>query len=186
MQSELSIRSAGPDDASLLAELGARTFAETFAVENTAEDMAAYLAASFGPEIQAKELAESDSVFLIAEIDQNAVGYAKLNQGPSPAGVSTEQPIELVRLYVTQDCLGKGVGARLMQACLDEARRLGARVLWLGVWEHNFRAREFYRRWNFREVGTHVFQLGNDAQRDILMERDLECGDLSPLSSGAA
>ncbi len=173
LRSNLSIRSAGPNDAALLAELGARTFAETFAPDNSPDDMAAYLAASFAVEIQAAELADPHSLFLIAEIDQSAVGYAKLKQGPPPPGVSTERPIELERLYVARAWLGSGVGARLMQACLAEAKRLGANILWLGVWEHNFRAREFYRRWSFHEVGTHVFELGNDEQTDILMEREI-------------
>jgi ribosomal protein S18 acetylase RimI-like enzyme len=65
------------------------------------------------------------------------------------------------------------VGAALMQACIGEAKQRGYETLWLGVWEHNQRARAFYRRWNFQEVGTHIFQLGNDPQTDILMERNL-------------
>lgn len=32
--------------------------------------------------------------------------------------------------------------------------------MWLGVWEHNSRARAFYRKWEFREVGQQIFQLG--------------------------
>ncbi|MDQ3134757.1 MAG: GNAT family N-acetyltransferase, partial [Acidobacteriota bacterium] len=80
-------------------------------------------------------------------------------------------PVELVRLYVGRDWLGRGVGAALMGGCLDEARRGRHKTLWLGVWEHNQRAQAFYRRWDFREVGTHIFQLGSDAQTDLLLER---------------
>jgi ribosomal protein S18 acetylase RimI-like enzyme len=61
-----------------------------------------------------------------------------------------------------------------MKACIEEAKKKGHRTLWLGVWEHNFRARAFYGKWNFREVGSHIFQLGNDAQTDILMECALD------------
>ncbi len=70
-----------------------------------------------------------------------------------------------------RDWLGRGVGAALMRACLDEARRNQHQTLWLGVWEHNQRAQAFYRQWDFREVGTHIFQLGSDAQTDLLLER---------------
>src|ERR1700730_8754009 len=167
------IRYARAVDAGLLAELGARTFSETFAADNSAEDMAVYLASSFGPALQAAELADPDSIFLIAEVDGFAAGYAKLKSGDPPDGVTGEKPIELVRLYVAQEWLGRGVGAALMQVCIDQARQKGHRTLWLGVWEHNDRARAFYRKWNFREVGTHNFQLGQDAQTDILMERSL-------------
>lgn len=167
------IRAASGADAELLADLGARTFSETFAPDNNADDMAAYIASAFSPAKQAAELADPYSLFLIAEADGDAVGYAMLRAGEIEDGVTADKPVELVRLYVLQERLGSGVGAALMQACLDEARRRSYQTLWLGVWEHNPRAQAFYRKWNFREVGTHVFQLGDDPQTDLLMERGL-------------
>ena len=160
-------------DADLLAEIGARTFSETFAADNTAEDMAAYLAASFSSTQQAAELDDPLSIFLIAEIDGAAVGYARLHAGPASKSIAGEKPIELSRLYVSNDWLGRGVGESLMRACLDVMRQEGYRTLWLGVWEHNSRARAFYRKWEFREVGEQIFQLGADQQTDVVMERSL-------------
>jgi ribosomal protein S18 acetylase RimI-like enzyme len=168
------VRRARAKDAALLAELGARTFSETFAADNTPEDMTAYLASSFGQELQAAELADPHSLFLIAEIDGVAGGYAKLGHGPTPESVIGNKPIELVRLYVSREWLGRSIGAALMRACIDEAAQKGYRTIWLGVWEHNQRARAFYRKCNFHEVGEHVFQLGNDSQTDILMQRFLD------------
>jgi ribosomal protein S18 acetylase RimI-like enzyme len=173
--SDTIIRRASAADAALLADLGARTFVETFAADNTPEDMSAYLAASFGQHQQAAELAEPDSFFLIAEVEGTAAGYARMDGAAAPpSGVTKNKPIELVRLYVSQEWLGRGIGASLMHACLSEATQQGYCAIWLGVWEHNLRARAFYRKWNFHEVGTHVFQLGNDSQTDILMQRFLE------------
>ncbi len=164
------IRHANVDDAGLLSELGARTFSETFAADNTPENMAAYLAVAFNPEQQAAELAAPHSSFQIAEANGVAIGYSLLRSGNVPEGVTGAKPIELVRLYVSRESLGSGVGAALMQACIDEARQRGFDTLWLGVWEHNTRAQAFYRKWNFHDVGTHVFQLGDDPQTDILMQ----------------
>jgi ribosomal protein S18 acetylase RimI-like enzyme len=165
------IRRAKLADADLLAELGARTFSETFAAHNSPADMAAYLASSFGPAHQAVELADPHSSFRIAEVEGVAVGYAMLRSGDVLDRVTDDDPIELVRLYVAQEYLGRRVGAALMRGCISDAKQQGYRTLWLGVWEHNHRARTFYRKWNFRDVGTHIFHLGNDAQTDILMER---------------
>ena len=165
------IRQGQADDAALLAELGARTFSETFAPDNSPEDMAAYLSTAFSTSQQTSELADRETLFLIAETDRAAVGYAMLRSGTALHNIDGERPIEIVRLYVLQQRLGSGVGAALMQACIDEAKRQGYETLWLGVWEHNPRAQAFYRKWNFREVGTHIFQLGNDPQTDILMQR---------------
>jgi ribosomal protein S18 acetylase RimI-like enzyme len=169
----LVIRRGKASDAAMLAELGARTFSETFAPNNSPEDMAAYLATAFSPAQQATELADRETLFLIAESNAVAVGYAMLRSGNVLENVTGVNPIELVRLYVSQEHLGSGVGAALMQACIDEARRRGHKTLWLGVWEHNPRAQAFYRKWNFAEIGTHVFQLGNDPQTDLLMQRTI-------------
>ncbi|HEX8557760.1 MAG TPA: GNAT family N-acetyltransferase [Pyrinomonadaceae bacterium] len=170
---DLTIRRAAPEDAGLLAELGARTFSETFAADNSPEDMAAYLAATFNPARQAGELNDPASTFFIAEVGGLAAGYAQLHAGEPAEGVAGPKPVELVRLYVSREWLGRGVGEALMRACVDGARRAGHETLWLGVWERNGRAQAFYRKWDFRAVGEHVFQLGSDPQRDILMERAL-------------
>ena len=170
---DLIVRRGKAEDAELLAELGARTFSETFAPDNTPEDIAAYLASAFSPAQQAAELADPDSLFQIAETNGVAVGYALVRSGNVPPGVNGNRPIEMVRLYFSQESLGRGVGAALMQACIDEAKQRDYETLWLGVWENNHRAQTFYRKWNFHEVGTHVFQLGDDLQTDLLMQRSI-------------
>lgn len=175
--SNLDIRHARIEDARLLAELGAQTFAETFTEENTPEDMAAYLADSFSLEKLTAELTDPLSIFFIAEVDGHAAGYAKLHSGEASDGIEGQNPIELVRLYVSRKWLGRGVGQALMQRCINEGRAKGFQTIWLGVWERNHRALAFYRKWNFREVGEHIFQLGSDAQRDILMQRAIMTGE---------
>ena len=175
----LVIRPAKMDDAGLLAELGARTFSETFSADNSPADMAAYLASSFSVAQQAAELADPHCTFHIAESNGVAVGYAMLRSGSVLDSVTDDEPIELVRLYVSREHLGGGVGAALMRVCINQANRHGHRTLWLGVWEHNHRAQAFYRKWNFHEVGTHIFQLGEDAQTDLLMERSISADDSS-------
>jgi len=169
----VTIRRGTLADAGLLSELGARTFSETFAGDNTPEDLAAYIATSFNVAQQTAELKDPYSTFLIAEVDGKAAGYAMLHDGEPEKGVEGAKPIELVRLYVSRDWLGRGIGEQLMRACIDEARQAGHETIWLGVWERNARAQAFYRKWNFRTVGEHMFQLGSDLQRDLLMERPL-------------
>jgi ribosomal protein S18 acetylase RimI-like enzyme len=168
-----SIRRADAADAALLAELGARTFRDTFADGAKPEDMEAYLSASFGEGLQAAELADAASIFFVAETDGAASGYAKLHAGVAEVCVTGQKPIELARLYVGREWFGRGVGAELMRVCIEEARRLGHLTMWLGVWEHNGRAQAFYRKWEFRVVGEHVFPVGSDPQTDLIMERAL-------------
>jgi len=167
-------------DDDLLARLGAQTFRDTFAPDNTPQDMAAYLAKSFGPERQAAELADPGTTFLIAESAGETVGYARLKLGPAPACIVGERPAEIARLYAVAGWIGRGVGAALMRACLERAERLMCDVVWLDVWEKNPRAIAFYRRWGFVEVGTQDFVLGSDVQHDLLMQIRLDPEAVGP------
>lgn len=168
---QLLIRRAAACDNALLAEIGRETFYETYATQNTPENMAAYLAASFSPEQQARELTHPAHRFLLAEIDNAVVGYACLKLVPAPAAVVARRPMEIARLYARKAWIGKGIGAQLMNACIAAARQADCDVMWLGVWERNAAAIAFYRKAGFVEVGEQVFQLGEDQQRDFLMAR---------------
>lgn len=168
---DINIRYGSAADNILLADLGARTFYDTFAADNTPENMTAYLAASFSPEIQATELDDPLVIFLIAEVDGIVAGFAKLKEGRPAANDIGCHPLEIVRIYVSKEWIGQGVGATLMRACLKEAEKRGCDTAWLSVWEHNIHAQLFYRKWGFEEAGTQIFQLGDDPQHDLLMKR---------------
>ena len=167
------IRRGTAADADLLAEFGARTFSDTFAPSNKPEDIAAYLATAFDPDIQAAELSDPRITYFIAETDEQIIGYAMLRAGSQSQTVLGPSAIELVRIYVAREWFGCGVGEALMGRCIDESRQAGYETIWLGVWEHNTRAQAFYRKCNFQITGQHIFQLGSDLQNDFLMERPL-------------
>src|ERR1043166_4203785 len=174
---KVTIRYATATDAVLLAEFGLQTFSDTFAADNTPENMNAYLSVAFGPDKQAAEIADPTSTFRLREINDVLVGYARLHASETPAEVTGPLPIEIGRLYAAKEWIGHGVGAALMQACIDEAQQRGCQTLWLGVWERNHRARAFYSKWGFVEVGSHVFTLGDDPQIDLLMQRAVNLPD---------
>lgn len=172
---DILIRQATPDDAKPLTDLAYTTFWDAFAhhPKNAPDDLNHYMRQAFNLEQITEELLETSSIFLIAEIDGKAAGYAKLITGSTEAGITAERPIELSRLYSHQEYIGKGVGQTLMDACFERARRDGHDVMWLGVWEHNPRAQRFYEKNGFRVVGSHTFQLGSDPQTDLLMQQEL-------------
>lgn len=173
--SEIKIRQAAIQDAGMLARLAYKTFWDAFREhpKNAPEDLADYMRKAFNLEQIRRELSDRNSIFLIAEIAGETVGYAKIKIGSVEPGISATKPVELCRLYSKQEFLGKGVGARLMEECFDAAKNLNCDAMWLGVWEYNPRARRFYEKYGFREVGKHVFQLGSDAQTDLLMQREI-------------
>ena len=169
----MKIRYGTTDDAKMLAELGAKTFYDTFVKDNTPGNIEAYLKASFSPEIHFNELSEPDNIFLIVESENIPIGYAQLILNSKDEAINRTKPLEIRRIYATQEYLGKGVGKELMQATIIEARKRGCDCVWLGVWEKNQRAIDFYEKWGFREVGTHLFSVGDDPQNDYVMELEL-------------
>ena len=169
----MNIRYGTTNDAKMLSELGAKTFYDTFAKDNTSENIDAYLKRSFSPEIQFNELSNPDNIFLIAEYENIPIGYAQLILNSKDDAIQRTRPLEIRRIYAAQEYLGKGVGKALMQATINEARQRGCDCVWLGVWEKNQRAIDFYKKWGFREVGRHLFSVGNDPQNDYVMELGL-------------
>jgi diamine N-acetyltransferase len=167
----ITIRPGMPADARRLADFAAKTFREAFAAENRPEDMALYLSKTYGPLQQAAELANPGITALLAEVDGELAGYAQLRASPVPKCVPVSRPLELWRFYVAGSWQGRGVAQALMKSVELEARAREAETLWLGVWERNERAKSFYRKCGFTDVGSQVFLLGTDAQTDRIMVR---------------
>ena len=173
MSEPVDIRIATPADAGALTALAERTFRDTFAGDNTARDMEAYVAESFSLDRIRAELAEAANTFLLAFVGGRdpPAGYAKLRTGTTEPCVTGPSPVELQRIYVDRNAIGHGVGAALVRASLEAAREARHRTVWLGVWERNVRAIAFYERWGFATVGEHLFRLGSNDQRDLIMAR---------------
>ena len=170
----MDLRVADVGDAELLADLGRRLFEQTFGAENSSKDMHQYMSEAFAPARQLQELADPDRVAWLAAVDgREPVGFAMVRRESVGDGVAASTPVEVERIYVDSALHGGGVGRRLMDACVTQARAWKADVLWLGVWERNPRAISFYEKGGFRTVGSHTFLLGTDEQRDIVMARPL-------------
>jgi len=170
---DITIRVGTHADATHLADLAARTFRDTFAEGTPADDMARHLSEAYGPVQQGRELSDSTIVTLLVEAGDQLVAYAQVRRGPAPACVAGDAPLELWRFYVDRQWHGLGIAQRLMQRVDEEAHRVGGRTLWLGVWEHNERAKAFYRKCGFVDVGAHVFMVGSDPQTDRILVRPI-------------
>ena len=165
------LRDAGPADAAALAELGRRSFTESFGHLYRPADLAAFLESHS----EAKWRAElSDPAFSVrlAEDESVAAAYAKI--GPptlpfAPGGRS----IELRQLYVLKPWHGTGLADALMRWAIAEARRRGADDLYLSVFVDNARARRFYERYGFAFVGNYAFVVGEHEDEDHVMRLSL-------------
>lgn len=160
-------------DAERLAELAAISFHQAFDGSSKQENVDDYVNSAFNPEQLRVELTDPKSTYVLVEVEGESIGYLKLYEGEAPKCVSEPPAIELSRLYVRREFWAQKVGAALMQRALEEARQKGYQTIFLGVWEHNERAKAFYRKWGFQRVGDHIFQMGDDPQTDWWMARKL-------------
>ena len=173
MNADFEIRRATEADVPALTEFGARTFRESFAKDNTAEDMEKHLASSWRLDLQRAEVGDPSIDTLVAVSNDGFAGFAMVRERHSPPGVSTVKPIELWRFYVDKPWQGRGLAQALMRAVEQSARARGGRELWLGVWKRNERAQAFYRKCGFEKVGSQIFVVGTDPQTDHVMLRPL-------------
>jgi ribosomal protein S18 acetylase RimI-like enzyme len=172
--SSIIINTSSEKDLETLQNIGIQTFTETFAEDNTEEAMKKYLEESFNTEKIKSELNNPDSFFYIAWEEDNPVGYLKVNSGKAQTELQDETSLEIERIYVKKSHHGKKVGQLLYNQALETAKQLGKSYLWLGVWEKNLRALQFYRKNGFVEFDKHIFRLGEEEQTDLMMKKVLD------------
>ncbi len=161
-------------DVDQLKEIGRQTFYETFSKSNTEENMQNYLTEGFSIDKLSYELNDENVEFYFAKIDENVIGYLKLNFGASQTELQDDKTLEIERIYVLKEFHGKKVGQILYDKAIEIAKQKNANFVWLGVWEENPRAINFYKKNGFVEFDKHIFKLGEDEQTDIMMKLKLK------------
>lgn len=157
-----------------LQKIGRQTFYETFSESNTEENMHNYLEEVFSADKLSDELNDKNAAFYFAKIEDEVIGYLKLNFGQSQTELKDDKALEIERIYVLQEFHGKKIGQILYDKAIEIAKQKKADYVWLGVWEENQRAISFYKKNGFVEFDKHIFKLGDDEQTDIMMKLKLE------------
>lgn len=157
-------------DSETLAVLGAKTFYDTFARFHTEEDIQAYIIKAYNKEQIEQNLGNLEIQYHLA-INENdeAIGYTKLLHKVLLGKFQEKKIIELEKIYVVQTVFGKKVGAALMQNCIEYAKQKNYDAIFLGVWQENKKAIDFYKQFNFKIFDTRSFQLGKTICDDYLM-----------------
>jgi len=156
-----------------LQRVAVETQVDTFGAYNTEANMKAYLDKAYNLDNLVAELAEPGSQNYLAFYGEELAGFTRLRKSNEVEHLLGSNTIEMQRLYVLRIFHGKKIGASLMREALRYASQQKFEWMWLGVWEQNFRAQEFYTRWGFERFSEHVFQMGDDPQTDWLLRRKM-------------
>jgi ribosomal protein S18 acetylase RimI-like enzyme len=169
----IDIKKVTLDDIDQLQKISRQTFYETFSGGNTEENMEIYLVEGFSIEKLTAELKDKNVEFYFSTLDNSVIGYLKVNFGEAQTELQDDKALEIERIYVSKEFHGKNVGQILYDKAIQIAKLKKTDYVWLGVWEENPRAINFYKKNGFIEFGKHIFKLGNDEQTDIMMKRKL-------------
>jgi len=166
------LRPASPEDVPALAALGRDSFVAAFGHLYRAEDLSAFLEKCYSEDAVTGEIADPAHRHCLAvDPDGSLAGFCKLRFPSGYAEYSdAARPIALQQLYADPARTGHGVGARLMDWALAEARGLGADAVQLSVWAENFAAQRFYARYGFGKIADIDFYVGSHRDDEFLFE----------------
>ncbi|MCC7027909.1 MAG: GNAT family N-acetyltransferase [Saprospiraceae bacterium] len=171
---DIDIKKVTLDNIDQLQKLSRQTFFESFSPGNTKENIQKYLDEAFSVSRLTDELNDSNAAFYFAILEDQVIGYLKLNFGSSQTELQGDRAVEIERIYVLQAFQEKSVGQALFGKAIEIARQKGADYVWLGVWEENLKAINFYIKNGFVVFDKHLFKLGNDEQTDLMMKLELK------------
>ena len=161
------------EEIELLQKFSWQTFNDSSSEFNTEENMLKTFNKDFSLEQITTEFYDRNSQFYFAKEKGNVIGYLKLNFGEAQTELKEASGMEIERIYVLKNYHGKAIGKILCEKAFSIAVELKLEYLWLGVWEKNERAINFYKKNGFVEFATHSFMLGDDNQTDIMMKLHL-------------
>lgn len=176
MSSKVTLRPATLDDAPAVAALASDAFVAAFGPLYTPEDLEAFLSGYRSEHVYRAKLADPSARVQLAFVDGALGAYALIMLGeaierrPDP---QPERPVFLSQLYCAGHATGRGLGAKLMDWVLAEARAWGADAVQLSVFSENFGAQRFYQRYGFEHVADIAFWVGNKRDDEFLYELSL-------------
>ncbi|MGB0930145.1 MAG: GNAT family N-acetyltransferase [Chitinophagales bacterium] len=152
-----------------LKQISRKTFSDAFASMNSKENMLLYLSTAFSDEKLSAELTEENSQFYFAKYREETVGYLKISFDSVQTDLQDKDAMELERIYIKSTFQGKGIGKKLLSQAISIAQKKKVNYIWLGVWDKNEKAIQFYKKNGFEIFSSYSFQMGNESQTDYLM-----------------
>lgn len=173
MATEYQIKRVTTDDVKELQDISRITFSETFAADNTQENIDVFLNEAYDQEKLINEINNTNSEFYFLIVDEQVVGYLKVNQEDAQTEQVAVNALVVERIYLKQSFQHQGLGLVLIKLAERIARKKSRTNIWLGVWEENYNAQKFYEKDGFHRVSEHRFVIGDDVQTDYILVKEL-------------
>jgi GNAT superfamily N-acetyltransferase len=113
------------------------------------------------------EIENENCLHFIAYINNEPVGYLKINIDADIEGGNKKEGIELERIYIDTSAVNKGLGTYLMHFVFDIAKNYQKKNIFLKAMDSAKLAIQFYKKMGFELVGS--FRL-SDATFHLMKE----------------
>ncbi|MEQ9763977.1 N-acetyltransferase [Streptococcus sp. ZJ151] len=140
-----------------LRQLATDTYRETFGHDTTEEQLQAFFNKNYHLDVLKAELLSDESDHRFVYVDDQLAGYLKVNWGSQQTEQELDNAFEIQRIYILKAFQGYGLGKRLFELALEIAESGDFEWAWLGVWEHNIKAQNFYAKYGFEKFAEHAF-----------------------------
>lgn len=162
-----SLRRATAADGPAVRALFCKSFTATFGHLYPPHELAEFLEDCSEARFIA-ECSAPDFAVTMGERDGALLGYCTL--GTQDLGMALEPGSWILRqLYLDEAAKGIGLAQALMDWAIAETRARGLGHIYLTVWIENHRARRFYDRYGFTEVGRYEYRVGSTVDDDRIL-----------------
>lgn len=165
--SPLVLRRAAAADAAAVRALFCKSFTATFGHLYPPDELADWLKGCSQARFH-DECTDPGFAVMLGEADGQLRGYCTL--GTQDLGIELADKAWVLRqLYLDEPAKGTGLAPALMDWAIAETRARGLAHIYLTVWVDNHRARRFYARYGFREIGSYKFEVGSTVDDDRIL-----------------
>jgi ribosomal protein S18 acetylase RimI-like enzyme len=168
---DVSIKKATISDAHWIATLCHKQFQVAHDGAMLKEDLEYCVDMLFNEASVEEDISDPQNYYFIATTENAKLGCTKISSVQLDLGKYEKHALELTRVYVQPDCIGKGVGSKLMQHVIDHSKQNGITSLWLHVYEKNLSAIEFYLKWGFEKIGEQSYPVRSSCPTGWVMRK---------------
>ncbi len=155
----ISIVKAGATDALAIANIGRISVEIAHRDSCSATDMNDFLDRAYSTNAIKQELENQRYHYHMIYYQKGLAGFSKVVPNEEHPNIPEKNVMKLDRIYLLPEYFDKKLGAELLKFNIGLASTMNQRGIWLFTWVGNERAVNFYRRFGFRVIGDHKFEV---------------------------
>ncbi len=171
----IKISKTNEADTEVLALLGRMTWAESHGQYiDDKNNLFKYLNENFSMAKTKQGINNPNHLFYVVYADDLPVGYAKLVLNATQQHITSQNNVQLERIFILNDFIPLKIGQQLLTFVEDQAKLLNLDTIWLSVYIKNNRAIRFYEKNDYKNVGDLNFSVSGQLYENMVFSKDLK------------